>query len=72
MGTGIERAVAVDSGVTVIAKRGGVVDYVDASRVVIKVNEEELVSGEAGIDIYNLTRSISAPTKIPVLTSVPA
>ncbi|MBY5994253.1 DNA-directed RNA polymerase subunit beta [Ferrimonas balearica] len=56
VGTGIERAVAVDSGVTVVAKRGGVVDYVDASRIVIKVNEDELMAGEAGIDIYNLTK----------------
>ncbi|QTF92552.1 DNA-directed RNA polymerase subunit beta [Halomonas sp. BM-2019] len=56
VGTGIERTVAVDSGVTVVAKRGGVVDYVDAARIVVKVNEEEMVPGEAGIDIYNLTK----------------
>ncbi|TKB49566.1 DNA-directed RNA polymerase subunit beta [Ferrimonas aestuarii] len=56
VGTGMERNVAVDSGVTAVAKRGGVVDYVDASRIVIKVNEDELVPGEAGIDIYNLTK----------------
>lgn len=56
VGTGIERVVAKDSGVTVVAKRGGVVDYVDASRIVIKVNEDEMVAGEAGIDIYNLTK----------------
>jgi len=56
VGTGIERAVAVDSGVTVVAKRGGSIDYVDASRIVVKVNEDELVPGEAGIDIYNLTK----------------
>ena len=56
VGTGIERTVAVDSGVTVVAKRGGVVDKVDASRIVIKVNEEEMVPGEAGIDIYNLVK----------------
>ena len=56
VGTGMERAVAVDSGVTVVAKRGGVIDYVDASRIVIKVNEDELMPGEAGIDIYNLTK----------------
>ncbi|MBW8191667.1 DNA-directed RNA polymerase subunit beta [Neiella marina] len=56
VGTGMEKTVAVDSGVTVVAKRGGVVDYVDASRIVIKVEEEELVPGEAGIDIYNLTK----------------
>ncbi|WMY96651.1 MAG: DNA-directed RNA polymerase subunit beta [Arsenophonus sp.] len=56
VGTGMERAVAVDSGVTVVAKRGGKVQYVDASRIVIKVNEDESYSGEAGIDIYNLTK----------------
>ncbi len=56
VGTGIERTVAVDSGVTVVAKRGGVVDKVDASRIVVKVNEEEMVPGEAGIDIYNLVK----------------
>ena len=56
VGTGMEKTVAVDSGVTVVAKRGGVVDYVDASRIVIKVNEAEMLAGEAGIDIYNLTK----------------
>lgn len=56
VGTGIERTVAVDSGVTAVAKRGGTVQSVDASRIVIKVNEEELILGEAGIDIYNLTK----------------
>jgi len=56
VGTGVERVVAKDSGVTVVAKRGGVIDYVDASRIVIKVNEDEMVPGEAGIDIYNLTK----------------
>ncbi|MEM0910435.1 MAG: DNA-directed RNA polymerase subunit beta [Pseudomonadota bacterium] len=56
VGTGMEKTVAVDSGVTVVAKRGGTVDYVDASRIVVKVNEEEMVPGEAGIDIYNLTK----------------
>ncbi|WP_094752584.1 DNA-directed RNA polymerase subunit beta [Psychromonas sp. CD1] len=56
VGTGIERRIAIDSGVTVIAKRSGVVDYVDASRIVIKVDDSELLPGEAGIDIYNLTK----------------
>ncbi|MFC1236815.1 DNA-directed RNA polymerase subunit beta [Vibrio sp. F74] len=56
VGTGIERNVAVDSGVTAVAKRGGTVQSVDASRIVVKVNEIELVPGEAGIDIYNLTK----------------
>ncbi|OOF22788.1 DNA-directed RNA polymerase subunit beta [Salinivibrio proteolyticus] len=56
VGTGIERNVAVDSGVTAVAKRGGIIQSVDASRIVLKVNEDELVPGEAGIDIYNLTK----------------
>ncbi len=56
VGTGIERTLAVDSGVVVAAKRGGVIDYVDAGRIVVKVNEAELTPGEAGIDIYNLTK----------------
>lgn len=56
VGTGIERAVAVDSGVTVVAKRNGFIQYVDASRIVIKVDEKEIHSREAGIDIYNLTK----------------
>ncbi|AEO08406.1 DNA-directed RNA polymerase subunit beta [Buchnera aphidicola str. Ak (Acyrthosiphon kondoi)] len=56
VGTGMERAVAVDSGVTAVAKRSGFIQYVDASRIVIKVDEQEMYSGEAGIDIYNLTK----------------
>jgi len=56
VGTGMEKVVAVDSGVTAVAKRGGVVSYVDASRIVVKVNEKEMHAGEAGIDIYNLTK----------------
>lgn len=56
VGTGMERVVATDSGVCVIAKRGGVVDSVDASRVVIRVNEQEVQPGDAGVDIYNLIK----------------
>ncbi len=56
VGTGIERTVAVDSGTTVQALRGGNVDYVDAGRVVIRVNDDETVAGEAGVDIYNLIK----------------
>ena len=55
VGTGIERTVAVDSGTAVQARRGGVVDYVDASRIVVRVNDEE-TSGDVGVDIYNLTK----------------
>ena len=56
VGTGMERAVAVDSGVTAVARRGGTVQYVDASRIVINVNDDEMYAGETGIDIYNLTK----------------
>jgi len=56
VGTGIERTVAIDSGTTVQARRGGVVDYVDSGRVVIRVNDDEAVAGEVGVDIYNLTK----------------
>jgi DNA-directed RNA polymerase subunit beta len=56
VGTGIERTVAVDSGVTVVAKRGGVLDSVDAGRIVVRVNDDETVAGEPGVDIYNLTK----------------
>ncbi len=55
-GTGIERTVAVDSGTTVQALRGGVVDYVDANRIVVRVNDDENVAGEVGVDIYNLIK----------------
>jgi len=56
VGTGIERTVAVDSGTTVQALRGGVVDYIDAGRVVIRVNDDEALAGEVGVDIYNLIK----------------
>ncbi|MDP3287840.1 MAG: DNA-directed RNA polymerase subunit beta, partial [Methyloversatilis sp.] len=56
VGTGIERTVAVDSGTAVQALRGGVVDYVDANRIVVRVNDDETVPGEVGVDIYNLVK----------------
>ncbi|RRN05426.1 DNA-directed RNA polymerase subunit beta [Bibersteinia trehalosi] len=56
VGTGMEKPIALDSGVAVVAKRGGTIQYVDASRIVVKVNEDETVAGEAGIDIYNLIK----------------
>jgi len=56
VGTGMERAVAVDSGVTVVARRGGTVDSVDASRIVVRVNDNETDASESGVDIYNLTK----------------
>ncbi|QWD90816.1 DNA-directed RNA polymerase subunit beta [Polynucleobacter sp. MWH-Braz-FAM2G] len=56
VGTGLERIVAVDSGTVVLAARGGIVDYVDANRVVIRVNDDETAAGEVGVDIYNLIK----------------
>ena len=56
VGTGIESNVARDSGVCVVAKRGGVIDSVDASRIVVRVSDDEVAAGEAGVDIYNLTK----------------
>ncbi|MBI3899954.1 MAG: DNA-directed RNA polymerase subunit beta [Gammaproteobacteria bacterium] len=56
VGTGIERICAIDSGSTVSAKRGGVVDSVDASRVVVRVHDDETKAGEVGVDIYNLIK----------------
>ncbi|MDS4026377.1 MAG: DNA-directed RNA polymerase subunit beta [Candidatus Contendobacter sp.] len=56
VGTGMERIVARDSGVCVIARRGGMVDSVDAGRIVVRVNDAETETGEPGVDIYNLTK----------------
>ena len=56
VGTGMERNVALDSGVCVTARRGGIVDSVDASRIVIRANDAEVEAGEAGVDIYTLTK----------------
>tara|TARA_B110000503_G_scaffold2338_1_gene3101 strand:+ start:3813 stop:7820 length:4008 start_codon:yes stop_codon:yes gene_type:complete len=56
VGTGMEGIVARDSGVCVIAKRGGQVETVDAARIVVRVYDAETASGEAGVDIYNLTK----------------
>ncbi|MBA4697644.1 MAG: DNA-directed RNA polymerase subunit beta [Legionella sp.] len=56
VGTGMERTVASDSGVAVVAKRGGIIDLVDASRIVVRVNDDETSTDEAGVDIYNLTK----------------
>ena len=52
VGTGIERDVALDSGVTIIAKRDGVVDKIDGKRIVVKASEKDL--SKSGVDIYNL------------------
>jgi DNA-directed RNA polymerase subunit beta len=56
VGTGMERAVARDSGVCVVARRGGVVDTVDSARIVVRINENEVLPGQAPVDIYNLTK----------------
>jgi len=56
VGTGVERTAAVDSGTCVIALRGGLVDYVDATRIVVRVNDDETVQGDVGVDIYKLTK----------------
>ncbi|WP_119169125.1 DNA-directed RNA polymerase subunit beta [Algihabitans albus] len=55
VGTGMESTVARDSGVTIVARRGGVVDQVDATRIVVRVTEDT-ASGEPGVDIYNLLK----------------
>ena len=52
VGTGIERDVALDSGVTIISKRDGVVDKIDGKRIVVKAFEKDL--SKSGVDIYNL------------------
>jgi DNA-directed RNA polymerase subunit beta len=56
VGTGIERTVAIDSGVNSVARRGGVIDQVDAGRIVVRVNEDEIGPDDAGVDIYTLTK----------------
>src|SRR5437588_35925 len=56
VGTGVERTAAIDSGTCVIALRGGAVDYVDANRIVVRVNDDETVAGDVGVDIYKLTK----------------
>ena len=56
VGTGMERVVAKDSGVTVVATRGGRVEAVDAARIVVRANDDETVAGIPGVDIYNLIK----------------
>ena len=56
VGTGMERIVAVDSGAGAVARRGGVVDTVDSSRIVVRVNDDEIQDGEPWVDIYSLTK----------------
>ncbi len=56
VGTGMERVVARDSGVCVVARRGGVIESVDAGRIVVRVNDDEAEPGVPGVDIYTLTK----------------
>jgi len=57
VGTGVEKTVAIDSGASFTVKRGGVVDYVDASRIIVNVNEKEVLDeDDTGVDIYTLTK----------------
>ncbi|KZN12490.1 DNA-directed RNA polymerase subunit beta [Marinomonas sp. TW1] len=58
VGTGMEKNVAKDSGVCIVARRGGEIESVDASRIVVRVNSEETIAGEAGVDIYSLTKYV--------------
>ncbi len=55
VGTGIERIVAKDSGVTIVAKRSGVVEYVDATRIVVRAIDDDGDLGR-GVDIYKLIK----------------
>ena len=54
VGTGIEQDVALDSGVTIITKRDGIVDKIDGKRIVVKAAEKDL--SKSGVDIYNLLK----------------
>ncbi|MCP5477929.1 MAG: DNA-directed RNA polymerase subunit beta, partial [Rhodanobacteraceae bacterium] len=56
VGTGIEREVARDSGVISVARRGGVIDQIDAARIVVRVHEAEIGEDDPGVDIYNLIK----------------
>ena len=56
VGTGMERYVAADSGVCEVARRAGTIDSVDASRIVVRVDADNVAKGESPVDIYNLTK----------------
>ncbi len=58
VGTGMERVAAIDSGTVAIAKRGGIVDYVDGNRIIVRVNDDEINDKDIGVDIYNLIKYI--------------
>ena len=55
VGTGIEADVALDSGVTIVAKRNGIVDKIDGKRIVVKATEVTDLS-QSAVDIYNLSK----------------
>ena len=69
VGTGVERTAAIDSGTCVIALRGGVVDYVDANRIVVRVNDDETVAGRRRRRHLQARPSTRAPTRTPTSTS---
>ncbi len=56
VGTGMEKIVSRDSGVTAMATRPGIIEMADASRIVIRVDEEHIGEDDPGVDIYNLTK----------------
>ncbi len=56
VGTGMERVVARDSGVTIVAERDGIVETVDATRIVVKADKPRADGRDAGVDIYNLVK----------------
>jgi DNA-directed RNA polymerase subunit beta len=56
IGTGMERKLAIDSGAAPVARRGGIIDSVDATRIVVRVHEEEISEHDSGVDIYNLVK----------------
>ena len=56
VGTGVERLVARDSGSCVTALRGGIIESIDASRIVVRADEKEIQAGDSGVDIYNLIK----------------
>jgi len=58
VGTGMEKIVAIESGIAVIARRGGVVEKVDAGRIIIKVNKNELKNDGVSVDIYTLLKYV--------------
>lgn len=58
VGTGMERVTAIDSGTVIVARRGGVVDYVDGNRIIVRVDDKEIKGKDTGVDIYNLIKYV--------------